>query len=217
MSYYFHMILYVFMSWYISFLYINWPIICLLSSMINPKSILKKYNIFLLTVWSVILVLFLLLIVFSVLPRFTDSDYTFGIFKLFLQKNMLCRGNICTHKKHTKRLISNLDTGTLIKCDGDKKEWQLLMCKHTKSSYFSEKFIIIKGTDKSHVISVRSHNQCHHKVKCWYTLHNTTYNTTYSDDSCGRFTNAISLTNAILLCPMPLKYSFTLKSNSIVL
>jgi len=29
-------------------------------------------------------VLFLLTIVLSVLPRFTDSDYPFGIFKLFL-------------------------------------------------------------------------------------------------------------------------------------
>ena len=32
-----------------------------------------------------VFVLFLLAIVLSVLPRFTDSDYSFGIFKLFIQ------------------------------------------------------------------------------------------------------------------------------------
>jgi len=50
------------------------------------------------------------------------------------------------------------------------------MRKNTKSSYFSVKCMIIRGIDKSHVISVMSHNRFHHKVKltgyisCRYTL-----------------------------------------------
>jgi hypothetical protein len=37
----------------------------------------------------VLSVLLLLAIVLSVLLRFTDSDYPFGIFKLFLKRNLL--------------------------------------------------------------------------------------------------------------------------------
>ena len=39
------------------------------------------------------------------------------------------------------------------------------------------------------------------------------YNTTYSDVSFGRFTNALSLTNDIGLFLRDLKYSFTLESS----
>ena len=47
--------------------------------------------------------------------------------------------------------------------------------------------------------------------------YNTTYTITYSDGSCDRFTNAFSLTNAIRLFSMRLKYNFTLESSNIVL
>jgi hypothetical protein len=39
------------------------------------------------------------------------------------------------------------------------------------------------------------------------------YNTTYSDVSFGRFTNALSLTNDIRFLVRVLKYSFTLESS----
>ena len=46
-------------------------------------------------------VLFHLVIVFSVLPRFTDSDYPFSISKLFLSnRNRLNRGENYTHDAH---------------------------------------------------------------------------------------------------------------------
>jgi hypothetical protein len=59
----------------------------------------------------------------------------------------------------------------------------------------------INRTDKAHAMLVRPHNRCHHKgklidyISCRY--YNTMYNTTYSDVSFGRFTNALSLTNDI--------------------
>jgi hypothetical protein len=128
-----------------------------------------------------LIVLFLLAIVLFV-PRFTDSDYTFGIFKFFLRKNKLCRGKNHTHKTHIQLLnfqswYRNINQMRRSKTEWQllmwkntnspyiKTEWQLLMWENTKSSYVSEKCIIIKGTDKSHVFSMRSHNRCHHKVK----------------------------------------------------
>ena len=75
----------------------------------------------------------------------------------------------------------------------------------------------INRTDKAHAMSVRPHNRCHHKgklidyISCRY--YNTMYNTTYSDVSFGRFTNALSLTNDIGLFLRDLKYSFTLESS----
>ena len=118
-----------------------------------------------LVLWNASLIVLFLLAIVLFVPRFTDSDYTFGIFKLFLQKNMLCRGKIYTHKTHTKLLNFQSWNRNINKMRRGKKEWQLLMWKNTKFSYLSEKFIIIKVTDKSHVISVRSHNRCPHKVK----------------------------------------------------
>ena len=47
--------------------------------------------------------------------------------------------------------------------------------------------------------------------------YNAAYNTTYSDGSCGRFTNAFSLTNDIGFWLMLLKYNFTLESSNIVI
>jgi hypothetical protein len=47
--------------------------------------------------------------------------------------------------------------------------------------------------------------------------YNTTYNITYSDSIRGRFSNAFSLTNAIGLFSMRLKYNFILESSNIVL
>jgi len=46
----------------------------------------------------VLSVLLLLVIVLSVLLRFTDSDYPFGIFKLFLKRGR-CITNITTRRK----------------------------------------------------------------------------------------------------------------------
>ena len=53
------------------------------------------------------------------------------------------------------------------------------------------------------------------KVRLRVDLHyyNTTYNTTYSDFSCDKFSNAISLTNDIVLFIRRLKYSFILESS----
>ena len=61
-------------------------------------------------------VLFLLAIVLSVFLRFTNSDYL-PFVKLLLHKKNFFRGKINTDKTHIHgRLISNLGTGTLIKC-----------------------------------------------------------------------------------------------------
>ena len=73
---------------------------------------------------------------------------------------------------------------------------------------------------KTLLMSVRPHNLwCHREGKHMVVdihYYNTTYNTTYSVVSCGRFSNAFSLTSDIVLLFMVLKYSFTLYSSIII-
>jgi hypothetical protein len=69
-------------------------------------------------------------------------------------------------------------------------------------------------------MSVRPHNRWwHHEGKHIVVdihYYNTTYNTTYSVVSCGRFSSAFSLTSDIVLLFMVLKYSFTLNRSIII-
>jgi hypothetical protein len=120
-------------------------------------------------------------------------------------------------------LISNLDTGTLIKCDGAKRNNHYscekirnlhnLVRKLLSSRELTNPMFFRWGHITDVIIKLRL--QVTFRVDTHY--YNSTYNTTYSDVSCGRFWNACSLTNDIGLFCNSLKYSFTLESSNIVL
>jgi hypothetical protein len=129
-----------------------------------------------------------------------------------------CRDKIATYKTHFQDCsLSRLCTRTLAKRGGLKRKINQIRQKQCNADVY-----IIKRSAKAHVMSMRSHNgviiMLSLLVRLRVDIHcyNTTYNTTYSDDSCGRFTNAFSLTNDIGFCSMRLKYNFTLESSNIV-
>jgi len=62
-------------------------------------------------------VLFLLAIVLSVFLRFTDSDYPFGIFKLFsLKISNTCFGTVVYKAQTVKRFLFVVDQSLLVEC-----------------------------------------------------------------------------------------------------
>jgi hypothetical protein len=137
-------------------------------------------------------------------------------------------------------LISNLDTGTLIKCDEVKRndnysceKIRILHILKRNDNYSCEKIrnlhMLVKNVLSSRELTnpmffrwghitdviIKLNLQVTFRIDTHY--YNTTYNTTYSDGSCGRFWNVFSLTNDIGFFRNTLKYSFTLESSNIVL
>ena len=130
-----------------------------------------------------------------------------------------CGGQIDTQKTYVHDCsLSRVCTRTLVKRGGLKRKISQVRQKQCNADAY-----IIKRAEKAHVLSMRSHNRCHHQVKfigkitCGCTLPQYSVHYTYSDGSCGRFTNAFSLTNDIGFWLMLLKYNFTLESSNILL
>jgi hypothetical protein len=80
-------------------------------------------------------VLFLLVIVLSVLLRYTDSDCPFGIFKLFLEKNCVTNDN--RHVPFVVVTITSISTFRGLSSDFE-QEWHDGVTSGTRTTYPSE-------------------------------------------------------------------------------
>jgi hypothetical protein len=160
---------------------------------------------------SPLIVLFLLAIALFV-PRFTDSDYILCIFKLFLQKNKLCRGNNDTHKTQFPIKFNGVKVNDNYSCEKI-RNLHMLVTNILSSMELTNPMFFLWGHITDVIIKLSLQVLFH--VDTHY--YNSTYNTTYSNGRCGRFWNAFSLTNAIGLSSKCLKYTYTLESSNIVL